>query len=80
MIKYLFVISHFNLCEPITSNANILFISGHLNENNLYKPPEAGRKSWETAKLPAIKLKNAVQVLITAMMLYYFSNSSKYII
>ncbi|KAL5261659.1 hypothetical protein ACHWQZ_G007379 [Mnemiopsis leidyi] len=36
------------------------FSKGHLNENNLYKPPEAGRKSWETAKLPAIKLKHAV--------------------
>lgn len=38
------------------------FSKGHLNENNLYKPPEAGRKSWETAKLPAIKLKHAVSV------------------
>jgi len=36
------------------------FSKGHLNENNLYKPPEAGRKSWETAKLPAINLKHAV--------------------
>lgn len=35
---------------------------GHLNENNLYKPPEAGRKSWGSAKLPAIKLKHAVSV------------------
>lgn len=38
------------------------FSKGHLNENNLYKPPEAGRQSWQTAKLPAIKLKHAVSV------------------
>lgn len=38
------------------------YSKGHLNENNLWQPPESRRSAWPTSKLPAIRFKGPIKI------------------